>query len=180
MSKNTTDFGCPEARRAIQVALDADMMEAGERQLLEAHLAECGDCREHEIEMLAIQRTLRSLPSPALPDAALQEVWDRTTRSYQTATRQSWGPGWRNLAAVAAGVLFVAVVGILQWDERVPGEPTDEELRRAADEARVVLGLTAHALRKTKQVAFRDVLAGEVSEALRRIPIEWPEPVSDP
>ena len=91
-SKSATGFGCPEARRAIQVALDADMTEAGERQLLEAHLAECADCREHESEMRTIQHTLRSLPSPELPDAALQEVWDRTTRAEQTPTRRAWGP----------------------------------------------------------------------------------------
>ena len=179
-STNTTEFGCPEAREAIQLALDSDMMEAGERQLLEAHLAGCADCREHESEMRTIQHALRSLSSPELPDAALQEVWDRTTRADETTTRRAWGPGWRNLAAIAAGVLLVAVVGILQWDGRVPGEPTDEELRRAAGEARVVLGLTSRALRKTEQAAFRDVLADEVSGALQRVPIEWPEPDSGP
>ena len=178
-SNNATDFGCPEAREAIQVALDADMMEAGKRQLLEAHLAGCADCREHETEMRTIQHALRSLPSPELPDAALQEVWDRTTRAEKTPTQRAWGPGWRNLAAAAAAVLIIAVGGVLQWGGRVPGEPTDEELRRAADEARVVLGLTSQALRKTEQAAFRDVLADEISGALRRVPIEWPEPSSD-
>ncbi len=177
-SNHTTDFGCPEARRAIQVALDADLMEAVERQRLEAHLAQCVDCREHESEMRTIQQTLRSLPSPELPAAALQEVWDRTTRADQRPTLRAWGPGWRNLAAAA--VLIIAVVGVLRWDGRIPGEPTDEELRRAADEARVVLGLTSQALRKTEQAAFRDVLADEVSVALRRVPIEWPETVSNP
>ena len=177
-SKSTTDFGCPEAREAIQVALDADLMEAGERQQLEAHLAECAGCREHEAEMRTIQLALRSLSSSELPDATLREVWDRTTLADETPVPRSWGPGWRNLAAAA--VLIVAIGGILQWGGRVPGEPTDEELRRAADEARVVLGLTSQALRKTEQAAFRDVLADEVSSALRRVPIEWPEPVSDP
>ena len=179
-SNNATDFGCPEAREAIQVALDADMMEAGKRQLLEAHLTACADCREHEAEMRTIQHALRSLSSPELPDAALQEVWDRTTRAEKRPTQRAWGPGWRNLAAAAAAVLIIAVGGVLQWGERVPGEPTDEELRRAADEARVVLGLTSQALRQTEQAAFRDVLADEISGALRRVPIEWPEPVSDP
>ncbi len=179
-STNTGEFGCPEAREAIQVALDADMMEAGQRQRLEAHLAKCAGCREHESQMRTIQHALRSLSSPGLSDAALREVWDRTTRADETPAQRSWGPGWRNLAAIAAGVLFVAVIGILQWDGRVPGEPTDEELRRAAAEARVVLGLTSRALRKTEQAAFRDVLADEVSGALQRVPIEWPEPGSDP
>ncbi len=179
-SKDVTDFGCPEAREAIQLALDAGLMEAGERQLLDAHLNECADCREHESEMRMIQRALRSLSSPELPDAALQEVWDRTTRAVERPVPRAWGPGWRNLTAAAAAVLIVAVVGVLQWDGRVPGEPTDEELRRAADQARVVLGLTSQALHKTEQAVFRDVLAVEVSGALQRIPIDWPEPDSDP
>ncbi len=175
-SGNSADFGCAEARRAIQVALDADLMEAGERQHMEAHLAECADCREHDSEMRAIQHALRSLSPLELPDQALQEVWARTTRARQ----RTWGPSWRNLAAVAAAALIVAVVGFMQWDGQVSGVPTDEELRRAASDARVVLGLTSRALRRTEQVAFRDVLADEVSGALRRVPIEWPEPVSAP
>ncbi len=179
-SGNSADFGCAEARRAIQVALDADLMEAGERRHMEAHLAECADCREHDSEMRAIQHALRSLSPLELPDQALQEVWVRTTRAGQRPTQRTWGPSWRNLAAVAAAALIVAVVGVMQWDGRVSGVPTDEELRRAASDARVVLGLTSRALRRTEQVAFRDVLADEVSGALRRAPIEWPETVSAP
>lgn len=166
-------FGCREAHEAIQLALDADMMEAGTRQELDAHLSDCAACREHEAEMRTIQRALRSLPSPELPDAALEQVWDRTTRAKRPS--RTWGPGWRKLA-VAAAVTAVAVVGVLKWDGNVPGEPTETELRRAAHEARAVLGLTSQALRRTEQAAFRDVLVNEVSPALRRVPIDWPEP----
>ena len=172
-------FDCAAAQEAIQASLDAELMEAGERQLLDAHLEECAACRDRLAELQAIQRALRGLPSSKLPQAALEEVWEQTTRA-PASPQKSWGPGWRNVAAVAAAVMIVAVVGIVQWDGNAPGGPTDAELRRAAEEARVVLGLTSRAIRKTEQAAFRNVLAGEVSGSLRRVPIDWPDPETNP
>ena len=55
----------------------------------------------------------------------------------------------------------------------VRNEPTAEEVARAAEETRMVLGLTARALRDARQVAVKDVLADEVSPALRKVPIRW-------
>ena len=47
-------------------------------------------------------------------------------------------------------------------------------MARAIEEIRMVLGLTARALRDARQAAVEDVLADEVSPALRRVPIRWP------
>jgi hypothetical protein len=71
------------------------------------------------------------------------------------------------------------VIGIwVAFDPPVPQtvEPTEAELAQAAEEARMVFTLTAQALRKAERTATRDVLAGEVSGALRRVPIRWPSP----
>ncbi len=50
----------------------------------------------------------------------------------------------------------------------------DAELRRAAAESRMVLGLTARAMRRTERLAFDEVLSKDVSGALRRVPVDWP------
>ncbi len=54
--------------------------------------------------------------------------------------------------------------------------PQNEEqvARQAAEEARMVLQLTANALKRTEEVAFREVFAEEVSPALQRVGILWP------
>jgi len=39
-----------------------------------------------------------------------------------------------------------------------------------------VLQLTSRALRRTERAAVQKVLTDEVSQALRRVPISWPEP----
>ncbi len=72
---------CAAAREAVHVSLDAELMDAGLRQRLEAHLEGCAACREFASEMRAIQGGLRSLPELKLPDDVLERVWDRTTRA---------------------------------------------------------------------------------------------------
>jgi len=164
-------FGCAEAREAVQATLDTELVEAGLKQRLEQHLSGCGDCREYAEEMRVVQCGLRSLPELELPDAVLEQVWERTTLATPV---RSWSRP-RNFAAAAAAVVVLLLGGLWLQREPTPVEPTDQEMRQAAREARMVLQLTSRALRKTEAAAFRDVLTDEVSEALRRAPIRWPE-----
>ena len=163
-------MSCDEARERVHRVLDGDLMLVEARRELDDHLASCAGCREASGELHSIQEALRSMPAAAFPDAALEAVWDRTTRS-----RRLWRSmlDWR--AAAAAAVLALAIYGA--WGPaRVAGvaEPTPEEVARATEEARMVLGLTARALNDAKQAAMEEVLAGEVSPALRRAPVPWP------
>lgn len=170
---NPTDHegGCDEAREAIHASLDADVMDAAQKQELEAHLARCARCRELADELRVVQQGLRSLPELKLPDEVLEKVWDRTTRSRRASLR----PRRRDLVAVAAAVLLVAVLGLWLRDGSAPTGPTDAELERAAMQARLVLGVASRALQRTEETAVREVLAEEISPALRRVPIQWPE-----
>jgi anti-sigma factor RsiW len=167
MSPATDPLGCNEAREAIHVSLDADLMDAGLQQRLEAHLAGCARCRELASELRAVQGGLRSLPELKLPDEVLQRVWQRTSRSRRT---RPW-----YLAAAAAAVVLTVLGGLWLRNGSESTGPTEAELRRAAREARMVLRLTGQALRRTERVAFDDVLTDEVSRALRRMPIQWGE-----
>ena len=60
----------------------------------------------------------------------------------------------------------------LQQERTEPGM-TEAELQQAALEARLVLGLTSRAL-KRGDTAVGQVLTGEVSPALKKVPIRWP------
>jgi len=166
-----TSLLCERARRALQDGLDGPLP-TGEREVLDGHLEGCGECREYRDDLLAVREGLQALPDVPLPDDALEEVWSRTlaTGAPPARSRKRWG--W---AAVAAALLVAALVWVLnpiQWTEPAP---TEEELGRAADQTRLVLALTAQALQRTEDAAVRGVLAGEVSPALHRIPLNWPE-----
>jgi anti-sigma factor RsiW len=163
-------FECTQARAAIHATLDADLVDAALRQRLDAHLEHCSECREHAREHRQIQQGLRSLPTLELPDEVLDRVWAETT---QAPARPAVRPRFLGLAAAA--VLVVALAGTWLLREPVQEGPTEAELRQAAAEARMVLQLTSKALRQTEKTAFQDVLTEEVSEALRRAPIAWPE-----
>jgi len=161
---------CTQAREAIHATLDVDLVDAALRERLDAHLERCADCREHAREHRRIQQGLRSLPTLELPDELLARVWAETT---QAAARPAVRPRFLGLAAAA--VLAVALVGTWLLREPVQQGPTEAELQQAAAEARMVLQLASKALLQTEKAAFQEVLTEEVSEALRRVPIEWPE-----
>ena len=170
MRPSNGNLPCSEAREAVHVSLDAELMDAALKRRLEAHLAGCTECRAFVAEMRVVQEGLRSLPELQLPDEALEEVWNRTTR----ARRVRGFPRRWNLAAAAAAVLVVVLAGLWLRNGSAPPGPTDAELERAAAQARLVLGLTSRALQRSERAVLHDVLTDEVSPALRRVPIQWP------
>jgi len=162
----TTLTGCTEARAAIHRRLDGEALEAVLAAGLERHLAGCPGCRRAEAELADVQVRLRAVRLPPMPDADVRAVLARTSR----APRAVHAVGWR-AAAVAAAVLLAVLLG--SWIERTR-RPDPIELARAANEARYVLALTGRALDRTERAAVGRVLAGEVSPALRRVPMKLP------
>lgn len=160
---------CEQAVELIHQLLDGDLMDAGDRQEMEEHLASCDGCRRADAELRTIQQSLRAMPADSLPDDVLDSVWTSTTKSGGGRVYR-WG------LAAAAAVLVVSLLGLWQFGPPGAVEPTQAELDRATEEARMVFGLTAQALRKTERAAFKSVLAEEVSPALRSVPIQWPSP----
>ena len=158
--------GCAAARRAIHVSLDAELMDAGLRQMLDEHLARCAGCRDFAVEMRTIQDGLRSLPEIRLPDEVLERMWKRTIRRSGLRPRL-WMP------AAAAALLLVALAGSWLRNGSPPAGPTEAEIAQATQQARRVLGITSWALQRTEQAAFEEVLSEEVSGALRRMPVQW-------
>jgi anti-sigma factor RsiW len=171
------DLGCARAGRYTHQRLDGDVLDADSAAWLARHLEGCADCRQAEAELLQIQQALRGLEVTPFPQDALDDVWNQTTLSGH---RRAW-IDWRAIAAAA--VLAVAILGIWRAGDRsLPGTevavvepgPNDEELARAAAEARFVLNLTATALRRSEQAAIGEVIGKRVSPALKKIPLLLP------
>jgi predicted anti-sigma-YlaC factor YlaD len=174
---------CDEARLSIQNGLDGPI-DAAERASLDLHLAECAECRAYRDGLQGVQAALRALPELTLPDDALEAVWDRTTRAEAPSRVRVWVYGWRGLAAAA--VLTGVLIGLWAWvgndpivnggtlaeTQVTPGELTEEEIELAAEQVRLVLGLTGSALRRAEHAAVDQVLGGEVAPALKRLPIQ--------
>ena len=118
-----------------------------------------------------MQDLLRGMAEQPMPDDAVDEVWRRTVRAPQNRARPRW-KDWR-FAAAAAVVVFATWMGV-RYSPFVTGSRPDDEALRAAQEVRMVLQLTANAIKKSEQVAFREVFAEELSPALQKVGILWP------
>ena len=171
------DLNCARAVGYVHQRLDGDELDPERAEWLSQHLTECAECRRAEEELQQIQQALRGLSVAPLPEDALDEVWDRTTR---TAGRRVWAD-WRAIAVAA--VLALAFFGVWQVRDRaVPASevavaeagPSDADLARAAVEARYVLNLTATVLRRSERVAIEEVVGKRVAPALQKIPLLMP------
>ena len=171
------DLDCARAGRYIHQRLDGEVLDTASNDWLAGHLEGCAECRQAEVELQQIQQALRGLDVTPFPEDALDDVWDQTTRSGNRRARIDWR------AIAAAAVLALAILGIWRAGDRsMPGAevavvepgPGDEELARAAAEARFVLNLTATALRRSEQAAIGEVMGKRVSPALQKIPLLLP------
>lgn len=174
---------CAQAREVMQELMDGPVA-AVRRATLDEHLARCAECREVRQGLDTVRTALRALPEIPLPGDALDEVWAGTVDAGPADARvAAWQPRLAGIAAVAASLLVVALA--VRWSSRLPPqppvrnvkvvEPGAERIEQARQEARRVLGITAAALARSEQAAFGRVLGDEVSPAIRRIGIHWPE-----
>ena len=168
---------CARAKSLIHQRLDGDPLDRPTEAWLTGHVERCAVCQATQAELRRIHQALREMPAVPLPDDALAEVWSRTSR----APRRRFAAVWR--AAAVAAVLALVFVGVWQVTRpRIEAlQPTvaerqlsEDELQRAALEARFVLNTAAAALRKSENAAFGEVLGRRVSPALKKVPIRWP------
>lgn len=174
---------CAEAREVMQEIMDGPVA-AARRATLDEHLASCADCREVRQGFDTVRTALRALPEIPLPGDALDEVWARSIDAGPDESRASeWRPRVAAIAAIAASLLLVVLA--VQWSSQLPPQPTvriatavepgAERIDQAQQEAKQVLEITAVALARSEHVAFDRVLGGEISPAIRKIGIQWPE-----
>ena len=160
---------CSAAMELFHRVLDGELMDASDRQGMEAHLVVCSECAEKAVQLREMQDLLRGMAEQPMPDDARDEILMRTVQAprERPASRRF---DWR-LAAAAAIVLLATWMGLSKGPFDPP--PNDDALR-AAQEVRTVLQLTANALIRSEEVAFREVFEEEVSPALQKVGILWP------
>lgn len=159
---------CARAKRAIHARLDGDPLVAEDRARLDAHLVTCEACRTLSTELEEIQRELQAIRSPGLAPAALDRVWEETSRAragQRSPLRvAAWAAGLALLLGGSSWILF---------EQRERALHEQAELRRATTEARLVLAVAGNALRRTEQATTDRVLEGGVRQALDRTSIRW-------
>lgn len=154
---------CDVGRERVHALFDGDT-ETPVPENLRSHFSTCAGCRELYEELAIVRAVLRARPHDAMPDDALEAVWERTVR----APRRGWLDG-RRRAAVAA-VLVTGVSLSTLWLLRgpaAPSGPTTAEIARAEAQADLVFAYTARALAATRHAAARSVVGSKVSPAVR-------------
>lgn len=166
---------CTRAQEAIQARVDGDLG-AADSLALARHLERCAACREYEDGIEQVRRALRDLPQTPFPDDALAEVWARTSGPPPASAEMPRRSRWRGFAAIAAALVVMSVAVWLGLGTRQPAPegPTDAEVARAAEEARMVLALASGAIKRTERTAIREVFTDRVSPTLQKIPLRWP------
>lgn len=172
MGPTANGMTCSDAMQRFNEVLDGELMDATQRTGMERHLASCTGCAEKATQLREMQDVLRGLAESPLPDEALKNVWSRTVESPADNVRR-FRFNWR-FAAAAAAVLFVAWVGLSKVaDERAEAERM--VAIKATEEVRMVLQLAANAMKRTERVAFKEVFTEEISPALRKVGVKWPQ-----
>jgi predicted anti-sigma-YlaC factor YlaD len=159
---------CVATRKAIHETFDGHM--ASERRAgLERHLAECEACAAFRDELARVETALRELPVVAMPEGALETVWDRTVRAERSGIR--FLPRARIRRALAAALAAVAAVAAWMAHRAAESGPSPDEIRLARVQLERVLEITGSALGRTRNAALDRVFRREVAPVLRRIPI---------
>jgi predicted anti-sigma-YlaC factor YlaD len=161
------DIACARARRDVHRVLDGEVLPLERARDHDAHLASCAECRQAADELGGIVRALAALPQETLPPDALERVRDRA----RERGRRSWG----GVVRVAASLALVAALAAVWFEDVRDRRADDAELRQAADQVRLVLGIAGRAIERTEDAAIGAVLRDRVSGALDRLPVTWPD-----
>jgi predicted anti-sigma-YlaC factor YlaD len=96
---------CRLARELFSATLDGESTDV-ERAAVDAHLATCGPCRRHAVDVLSLHRHVRVAPAPAVPDLTARVV----ARTELPEAPGRIAAGARLL--LAASAVLLVVVGL--------------------------------------------------------------------
>lgn len=162
--------GCARFVEMLHARLDGELTDADARAL-EAHLDSCDGCREMASSLESAGEALRGLAFEPMPEADFQAVLDRTVRASVVPFRPKRA---RLLAGLglAAAVLAAAVIVPLLVSDSTTSRPSPQEIARAREDAMRALAIAGRALKRA-ETAGNAVVSGEVSPALRHVPLRW-------
>jgi anti-sigma factor RsiW len=155
-------------------AYAAGELGATDCDVLEAHLADCADCRAELAREEELRGLLHGLPAATCPDRVARSLQDRLALDHDGATV---GTGFRRrLRAGVAGLVAAALAGLLLVPvlrhDPVPvpaaGDATytAAEIARARREVVAVLALTADVLARSRERTMTDVFGDRLPDAV--------------
>ena len=152
---------CDVGRERVHELFDGDA-EVQVPENLRSHFATCAGCQELFEELTIVRAALRARPHDAMPDDALENVWERTVR----APRRGWLDG-RRRAAVAAVLVTGVSLSTLWLLRPAPAGPTPAQIAQAEAQADVVFAYAARAIQATRTATTHKVVGSKISPAVR-------------
>jgi len=124
-------MNCERLEKLIALWVEGDL-EIGEARRIEAHLDECGACREFAAALKESQLGVKNLRDEAADSLTLERVRSRVLEQISTGQRSPrWFFGWAWGYALA-GVLAVLAGGVILWRSHVPRDIPKPEVQSAA------------------------------------------------
>ena len=161
---------CARFEDLLHARRDGELGDAESREL-EGHLASCDRCREIASSLESAREALRGIAFEPMPEADFQAVLDRTVRSEgKVVPLRPRRPRLYAGLGLAAAVIAAAVIVPLVVS-RNQG-PSPREIAHAREDALRALAIAGRALKRA-ETAGNAVVTGEVSPALRRVPLRW-------
>ncbi len=130
---------CARARSLLELS-PPERLAPDERESLQAHLADCGECREVFERQLRLERLLAAATAPPPPEGLADRVMAAAAVRVELPHRQSEPSRWAaaavraaTAAAVAAGLLVGVYLGRETWQLAAgpPPAPAEHDLTRA-------------------------------------------------
>ena len=131
------ELSCERTRACISLEVDDELSEF-EREFLEAHLRQCGDCRLHRSEIHALAKHIRATPQEAPSRRVRVPVRVSSRRTARLARLQLGAAA--ALAVAAVGTASMVSLGV----DRKPATPDLEETLPSVPSTRKVLSREFH------------------------------------
>lgn len=150
--------GCLRARQLFSSHLDSELSEL-EEAFLEAHLAECPECRALGVELESLTAALRAAPL------------ETPTASFRLPSRPGIPVHALRAVSAAAAVAVIAVSGLVGLHfapSRAPGVDTSDNRARLALKERLLRRLDTGTPAQARQRSKVGVSAGEAILLLRQ------------
>lgn len=133
MSKvSKTMWDCRQAQSEIALKAGGDAVDPAASMLLEAHLAECSQCRGYLTGMTASLESLQTCAAGSLSPSLSRSLWPAVASrlpSNEPMTVAARFNLWVPTAAMAAACAAMILVTIVQFERMMPVEPQAAQIK---------------------------------------------------